>query len=112
MKLLGRNVTRRPTTVPVVLLCSVVLAAFALLPMPPVHSRKVDAAYSNYVDAPSQETRLALQNTIERANLPFHILQYVSGVSALGLLTVVALRRSIKRRGESGRWRTPGRARS
>ena len=74
---------------------SVMLLWFALLPTHPSHRRDALEAYSQYLKAPSEETRHAYQNILDRVNRPFHISQYLSGVIGLSLLPrlVVVLRK-------------------
>lgn len=81
-----------------VLVFAGVLLTFALLPTFPIHSREVVAAYSHYMNAPSDETRRTYENAVDRVNRPFHILQYISGICGLALPLVLILRRWGKRR--------------
>ena len=81
-----------------VLLCSGALLTFALLPTLPVHSREVTAAYFLYRSSPSEETRRAYEEAIDRMNRPFHILQYISGTCGLVLPLVLIFHPWRKRR--------------
>jgi hypothetical protein len=68
-----------------ILICSTVLLAFSLLPTTPIHSQEVGKAYSQYMKAPSEETRRLYEDTVDRVNRPFHILQYSSAICGLTL---------------------------
>jgi hypothetical protein len=75
---------REASMIPGILICSTVLLAFSLLPNP-IHSQKVGKAYSQYLKAPSEETRRVYEATADRVNRPFHILQYSSAICGLTL---------------------------
>ena len=68
-----------------ILIASGLLLAFALVPTIPIHSREVTAAYAKYLNSPSEDTRRAYLETLDRANRPFHTLQYISAASAVAL---------------------------
>jgi hypothetical protein len=70
----------------VILILSVALLLFMLLPGNPVHSPKISAAYSRYISAPSEENKRAYEDTVNRVNRPVHIAQYTSGALGIGLL--------------------------
>jgi len=76
-----------------ILICSIVLLAFSFLTTTPIHSQEIGKAYSLYTKAPSGETRRAYENTVDRVNRPFHILQYFSAICGLTLPAVFVLRR-------------------
>lgn len=86
------------TSMVAVLLSSAALLTFTFLPTHPIHSRKVAAAYSHYVNSPSEETRHAYEEAVDRVNRPFHILQYISGTCGLVLPLVLIFRLWRKRR--------------
>src|SRR5690349_11228359 len=68
-----------------ILSCSTVLLAFSLLPTSPTNGQEVIKAYSQYLKAPSEETRRVYEATVDRVNRPFHILQYSSAICGLTL---------------------------
>jgi hypothetical protein len=80
-----------------IVVCSGALLTFALLPTLPIHSGEVVAAYSHYMNAPSDETGRTYENAVDIVNRPFHILQYISGICGLALPLILILRRWIKR---------------
>jgi hypothetical protein len=82
-----RNKSRyaKHSMIPGILIFSAVLLAFSLLPTSPIHSQEVGKAYSQYLKAPSEETRRVYEATVDRVNRPFHILQYFSAICGLTL---------------------------
>jgi hypothetical protein len=76
---------RRVLTALGILVCSGMLLAFAFLPTLPVHSQKAGAAYSQYLRAPTPETKRAYEDVVDSVNRPFHLLQYISGICGLAL---------------------------
>jgi hypothetical protein len=95
MKVTRRRVFQKREATFLILLASAVLLLFMLLPTTPIHSGKVSAAYSRYVNAPSEETKRDYEDTLYMVNRPFHILQYISGI--VGLVLPLSLFRIWKR---------------
>jgi hypothetical protein len=76
-----------------ILICSAVSLAFSLLPATPIYSHEAGKAYSQYLKAPSEETKRVYEGTVARVNSPFHLLQYSAAISGLTLPLVFVLRR-------------------
>ena len=72
----------------IILVGSGALLNFALLPKTPIHSREVTAAYARYAEAPSAQTKRTYEDTLERVNRPWHLLEYASGLVGIALLFV------------------------
>jgi hypothetical protein len=64
---------------------SMLLKLVFLAPTTPPTSRKVTAAYSRYVKAPTPETKRQYEEAIDEANRPWHVLQIVSGIASIGI---------------------------
>jgi len=85
MKVTQRTLSQKREATFLILFGSAVLLFFMLLPSTPIHSRKVSAAYSRYVSAPSEETKREYEDTLYMVNRPFHILQYILGIVGIVL---------------------------
>jgi hypothetical protein len=70
---------------------SLALIAEVFVPYTPIHSHEVTSAYAAYRATPSDASRRAYEETVDRVNRPLHILQYVSGISGVALLAFVGL---------------------
>src|ERR1700760_684293 len=68
-----------------ILLCSMVLLAFAFWPQLPTHSHKVGTAYTKYLHTPSEENKRSYEAAIDKANRGLHALQYGAAICGLGL---------------------------
>ena len=69
-----------------ILFVSGVLLLFMLLPTTPTHSSESSAAYSKYINSPSEETRREYEDSIRRANRPIRVAQSISGISGIAVL--------------------------
>src|SRR6266853_3988652 len=77
---------RSTISVTAALIISLMLLWFALLPTHPSRNRDALEAYSRYLKSPSEETRQAYQNILDRVNRPFHVSQALSGAIGLSVL--------------------------
>ena len=85
-----------------ILSVSCVLVGFAFLPTPIIHSLKTTAAYGRYINSPSEETRRDYKEAFDRANRPFHALQYVSALAGIALLVALPWVRRERKRSACG----------